>query len=171
MKVFQGSFVLIIIIVFGYMFITNYNNKINIILDSCVDGDTAWFIADGKRIKVRLLGIDTPESTNYIEEYGELASSYTCDKLSSASDIYIELDNNSDKYDKYGRLLGYIFIDGDNLGSLLLANGLAEVKYVYGNYKYLDEFCDIQYKAYNNKLNIWNSYDYTKNYCYKRSDN
>ena len=83
----------------------------------------------------------------------------------------IELDNNSDKYDKYGRLLGYIFIDGDNLGSLLLANGLAEVKYVYGNYKYLDEFCDIQYKAYNNKLNIWNSYDYTKNYCYKRNDN
>ena len=170
MKVLKGSFV-VIIIFFVYMFTLNYNNKINVVLDSCVDGDTAWFIVDEERVKVRLLGIDTPESTNYVEEYGEAASSYTCDKLSNASDIYIELDYNSDKYDKYDRLLGYVFVDGDNLGSLLLSNGLAEVKYIYGKYKYLDEFCDIQYEAYNNKLNIWNSYDYTKNYCYNIDDN
>ena len=85
------------------MFTLKYNNKISVVLDSCVDGDTAWFLIDGERVKVRMLGIDTPESTNYVEEYGDMASSYTCDKLSRASDIYIELDNNSDKYDKYDR--------------------------------------------------------------------
>lgn len=171
MKVFQGSLIIGIIIIFVYMFTLNYNNKISVVLDSCVDGDTVWFIVDGERVKVRLLGIDTPESTNYVEEYGDMASSYTCDKLSNANDIYIELDNNSDKYDKYDRLLGYVFVDGDNLGSLLLSNGLAEVKYIYGKYKYLDEFCDSQYEAYNNRLNIWDSYDYTKNYCYNDGDN
>lgn len=171
MRVLKGSIVVVVIIVFLYIFTLNYNNKISVILDSCVDGDTAWFIVDGERVKVRLLGIDTPESTNYVEEYGEVASRYACDKLSNASDIYMELDNNSDKYDKYDRLLGYVFVDGENLGELLLSNGLAEVKYIYGEYKYLNDFCDSQYKAYNSKLNIWNSYDYTKNYCYKRNDN
>ena len=36
--------------------------------------------------KVRFLGINTPESTNYVEEYGREASEYTCNKLKNATD-------------------------------------------------------------------------------------
>ena len=156
-------FIVLVIMILSYNVMNN--NKIQITLDSCVDGDTAWFIVDGKREKVRFLGIDTPESTNAIEEYGKEASNFTCDKLKLANEIYIEYDSNSDKYDKYGRLLGYLFIDNYNLNELILLNGFAEVKYIYGDYKYIENFCIAQDNAYRNKLNIWNIYDYTNNYC------
>lgn len=166
-KVFQGSIVFIVCIVFVYFIIDIDNdNKVLVQLDSCIDGDTAWFIVDGKREKVRFLGIDTPESTTIQEEYGKEASNYTCTMLESAKNIYLQFDFNSDKKDKYGRLLGYVFVDNNNLNELLLKEGLAEVKYIYGDYKYIDNFCDSQYKAYLDKLNIWQNYDYNSNYCY-----
>jgi len=70
-------------------------------LNKCVDGDTAWFNLNNETIKTRFLAIDTPESTNKIEEYGKEASSYTCNLLTNASVIEIEYDENSDKTDKY----------------------------------------------------------------------
>lgn len=146
--------------------VTNHY-KVKVELMSCVDGDTAWFIVNGREEKIRFLGIDTPESTNIVEEYGVDASEYTCNMLENANDIYIEYDINSDERDKYDRVLAYVFVDDKNLSELLLAKGLAEVKYVYGDYKYISDFCDSQYLAYSNKLGIWNSYDYSKNYCYK----
>ena len=96
MKVLRGSLIIIgLVVMVSYRVITNhyvYDDKISVTLDSCVDGDTMWFIVDGKREKVRLLGIDTPESTNIKEEYGKDASNYTCSMLENASDIYIEFD-------------------------------------------------------------------------------
>ena len=105
-----------------------------------------------------------------MEEYGVEASNYTCSILENANDIYIEFDSNSEEYDKYDRLLGYVFVDNNNLSELLLSKGLAEVKYVYGEYKYIDRLCNSQYEAYKSKLGIWGKYDYTDNYCYKRND-
>lgn len=166
-KVLRGSLIIIgLVIMVSYFLVTNHY-KVNITLDSCVDGDTAWFIIDGKKEKVRFLGIDTPEATKIIEEYGEEASSYTCGMLENANEIFIEYDNNSDRYDKYDRLLGWVFVDGDNLSELLVSKGYAEVKYIYGDYKYIDNLCSSQYDAYKNKLGIWNSYKYENNYCNK----
>ena len=102
-----------------------------------------------------------------MEEYGVDASNYTCSVLESANDIYIEFDNNSEEYDKYDRMLGYVFVDNNNLSELLLSKGLAEVKYIYGEYKYIDGLCNSQYEAYKSKLGIWGKYDYTDNYCYE----
>ena len=170
MKLLKYLFILLIVSIVIYVcYIVMYDtNKISVKLDRCVDGDTAWFIIDGKSTKVRFLGINAPESTNIKEEYGDDASSYTCSMLESANDIYIEFDSNSDKYDKYDRLLGYVFVDNNNLGELLLSNGLAEVKYVYGDYKYIDRYCYVQYEAYIENKGIWSTKDYSLNYCYEK---
>ena len=170
-KVLKISLLIIGIVTFSIVVYKSIYDveDIEVLLDSCVDGDTAWFIVDGKREKVRLLGIDTPESTTEKEEYGEEASKYTCDVLKSATSIYLEFDHNSDYRDKYDRLLAYVFVDGNNLSELLLAKGLAEVKYIYGDYKYIDRLCESQYEAYNKKLGIWNIYEYTLNYCYSNN--
>lgn len=162
---------MVFVIGISYFVLTNTNNvnKVKIKLVDCIDGDTAKFIIDGKEEKVRFLGIDTPESTNYIEEYGVDASNYTCDMLKSTDNIYLEYDINSDKRDKYNRVLGWIFIDNNNLSELLLSNGYAEVKYIYGDYKYIDDLCIAEYSAYKDKLGIWNisDYRYEEGYCYK----
>lgn len=168
MKIIKLIFISLVIIVSCYIFIINYDNedRVEVKLVDCIDGDTARFIVNGKEEKVRFLGIDTPESTNYMEKYGIDASNYTCSMLKNAKNIYLEYDINSDRYDKYNRLLGYIFVDNNNLSELLLSRGYAEVKYIYGDYKYIDDLCVAQKNAYNNNLGIWSSgYNYKDNYC------
>ena len=164
--------VIILIIVFccfaSEAGVERIDNKIKIELVSCIDGDTAKFVIDGKEEKVRFLGIDTPESTNYVETYGKEASEHTCSLLEDANNIYLEYDSNSDKRDKYDRVLAWIFVDNNNLSELLLLSGYAEVKYIYGDYKYIDELCNAQGYAYKNNLGIWSiDYNYKKNYCNK----
>ena len=164
---------IIFVVIISYNIEFSSNNKIKIDLIKCVDGDTAWFNINGTEEKVRFLGIDTRESTTYIETYGESASNYTCELLTSSNDIYIEYDNNSEKRDKYNRVLGWVFIDDNNLSELLVSNGYAEVKYIYGDYKYVDDLCALQYKAYEDKVGIWslndNDNDYKNNYCFKNN--
>ncbi len=132
--------------------------KDKVVLSKCVDGDTAWFLLNNKKIKVRFLAIDTPESTNKIEPYGKEAAKFTCDKLKEAKTIELEYDKNSDKTDKYGRYLAWIIVDGKNLQKELVKNGYAEVDYIYGNYNYIDELKLLQKEAQKNKLNIWSDY-------------
>ena len=76
--------------------------------------------------------IDTPESTNQIEPYGKEASDYTKEQLSNANTIELELNNDGDSEDKYGRLLAWVFVDGELLQKKLAQEGLVEKFYDYG---------------------------------------
>jgi micrococcal nuclease len=64
-----------------------------------VDGDT-FQLSDGS--KVRLVGVNTPESTNRHEQYGKEASNYTKTKLEGKK---IWLQKDVSETDRYGRLL------------------------------------------------------------------
>lgn len=124
-------------------------------LKKCVDGDTAWFYSDNNEIKVRFLAINTPESTNKIEAYGKEASEYTCNRLKNAKKIELEYDDNSDLKDKYGRNLAWVFVDGDLLNKDIIENGYGEVKYIYGDYKYLSLIKEAEDVAKKNNVGIW----------------
>ena len=140
----------------------------------CVDGDTAWFLIDGKKEKVRFLAIDAPEIAHDDKDadyYGDNASEYVCKVLKDAKSISLEYDVHSEVRDKYDRLLAWVFIDGENLNQLLVERGYAMVRYVYGDYSYLDDLCDSQEKAYDKKLGIWKyeQNNYMDSYCYKKN--
>lgn len=124
----------------------------------CVDGDTAVFKLNGEEVKYRFLAIDTPETvhpTKDVEAFGKNASEYTCNKLTNAKEIIVEYET-SNKTDKYGRSLGWIWIDGSLLQKELISVGYAEVAYIYGTYRYTESLCLIQSSAKNNKLGMWN---------------
>lgn len=130
--------------------------KQEVTFNRCVDGDTAVFNVNGKEEKFRFLAVDTPETkhpTKEVQAYGKEASDYTCDKLKNATKIEVEYEEN--KTDKYNRYLGWIWIDGKLLQEELISNGLAEVSYIYGNYKYTNHLCNIQTTAIKNNLGIW----------------
>ncbi len=132
--------------------------RYEVTLNKCVDGDTARFNVNGEEKKARFLAINTPESvhpTKEVEPFGKEASEYTCNKLTNAKKITIEYDDNSDKEDKYGRILVWVFVDDQLLQKDLVSKGYAEVKYLYGNYKYTDVLEDEQEKAKSKKLRIW----------------
>ena len=150
-----------------FCFINNVNasDKFEVKLKKCVDGDTAYFIYNNKEIKTRFLAIDTPESTKEVEKYGPEASEYTCILLKEAKSIELEYDNNSDKKDKYDRHLVWVFVDDKLLQEEVVKEGLAEVAYLYDDYKYTDRLLEAQETAKKEEKNLWmeenDSPDYT----------
>lgn len=147
----------VFLIIFILFFCINVNAKEIVTLNKCVDGDTAWFNINGEKIKARFLAIDTPESTNKIEPYGKEASEFTCNLLKNAKKIEIEYDENSDKFDKYDRHLVWVFVDDELLQNIIVKEGYADVKYLYGDYKYTDILKKSLIEAKANNLNMWKS--------------
>ena len=80
-----------------------------------IDGDTIIVSMDGREEKVRMIGIDAPESVSATEEensvYGEIASKYTKTKLQEGMKVYLTFDK--ERKDLYGRTLAYVWIDTD----------------------------------------------------------
>lgn len=146
----------------SFLFIVNVDaQKLVVTLDKCVDGDTAWFYLDNEKIKARFLAIDTPESTTKKEAFGKEASDFTCNLLKNANKIEIEYDDNSDKLDKYDRHLVWVFVDDNLLQDLIIKNGLGEVEYLYGDYKYTSILEASEILAKTNRVGMWNdTYDY-----------
>lgn len=135
------------------------NNIQMVVLEECVDGDTAKFrTTDNKIIKARFLAIDTPETvhpTKGVEPFGKEASEYTCTTLTNAKEIKLEYDQNSKVEDNYGRKLVWVFTDNVLLQDSLISKGYAEVAYLYGDYKYTSLLQDSEAIAKANKLGIW----------------
>lgn len=125
----------------------------------CVDGDTIKVLVGKEEKTIRMLAIDTPESvhpTKGIEYYGKEASEYTCNKVKNAKKIEIEYDDNSDKTDKYDRLLVWVFTDDILLQKDLVSNGYAKVAYLYDDYKYTSILEKEQELASAKNIGIWN---------------
>ena len=147
--------------------------SLNVTFDSCIDGDTAHFIYQDKNLKTRFLAIDAPEiehEDSKAEFQGEEAKEFVCNILKEATNIQLEYDNNSNKEDKYGRTLAWIWVDGKLLQELLIENGLAKVDYIYDEYLYIPYLCQIEKKAQQKKVGIWEK-DKKLGYCSKVEDN
>lgn len=151
----------ILILILTFFISTNIcyaKEKILVEFESCVDGDTANIFLNEKKVKIRFLAIDTPETKHPIvgsETFGKEASEYTCNKLTNAKKIEIEYDSNSDKKDKYDRHLVWVWVDGYLLQDEIIKEGLAEVAYLYDDYKYTEILENHQTIAKFNKKGIW----------------
>ncbi len=100
-----------------------------------VDGDTFDAQVGSDRMRVRLLGIDTPETVkpgSPVECFGPEASHRAKQLLPKGSRVWIETDVGGDRRDMYGRLLAYITPAGarSTLNATLLREGLADL-YVF----------------------------------------
>lgn len=121
-----------------------------------VDGDTFEVDFNGTKEKVRLIGVDTPESVHpdasrNVEE-GKLTSEYTKEYL-EGKEVALEFDVQ--ERDKYGRLLAYAWIDGEMYNKHLLNIGYAQVATYPPNVKYVDDFTALQKTARENKVGLW----------------
>ncbi len=95
-----------------------------------VDGDTIEVKIDGEKdnVKVRLLGVNTPESVDPrrpVECFGKEASKHTA-SLVDGKRVRLEADPQADEVDRYGRLLRNIILeDGTDLNAALVRDGYA----------------------------------------------
>ena len=131
------------------------NNVIKTTVSRVVDGDTIEAAINGKTEKIRLIGVDTPETVDPkqgIQPYGKEASDYTKQRLLNQA-VEIELD--IDDRDFYGRILGYVWLNGKMYNTELIQNGYAVLMTISPNVKYVDLFKRLQEEARNAKHGLW----------------
>ena len=129
-----------------------------------VDGDTIVIkLDDGSSGKVRLIGIDTPESVHTDAsrntKWGKKVSNYTKKKLTGKK---ITLEYDKDLYDPYGRVLAYVYLDGKMYNKTLLKKGYARAVYYAPNGKYKKSFNKLQKTAKKKHKGFWKKGEYKK---------
>jgi len=127
-------------------------------VDHVIDGDTiAIEMPDGVE-KVRLIGINTPETVNPnmpAQCFGKEATKKMSD-LVSGKIIRLEYDDTQGIRDTYYRLLAYVYLeDGQMVNRKMISEGFAyEYTYIVP-YKYQKEFRDLQTLAKENNRGLW----------------
>ena len=122
------------------------------------DGDTVT-LQDKRR--VRFLGIDTPELAER-QPFAEEAKKYTAD-MCLGKDVFVSFEPGSDRMDRYGRMLAWIWVGHGvgylNLNEALVAKGYATV-YTPGRKKLQNyaKLLRLQSKAKQNKVGKWRDF-------------
>lgn len=122
-----------------------------------VDGDTIEIDMNGHTEKVRLIGVDTPETHDPrkpVQCYGPEASDFTKNTIGQ-SQIRLEADPLNTDRDRYDRLLRYVYLpDGRLLNQLLIEQGYG-FYYPYFPFSNKQAFSDAQLKAQTQKIGLW----------------
>lgn len=121
-----------------------------------VDGDTIVIDYGSKKEKLRLIGINTPETKHPnkgVEPFGREASAYAKNLLAKQN-VRVEFDVQ--ERDRYKRLLGYVYLeDGTFVNAHMIEQGYAQVMTIPPNVKYADYFKKLQRKARSDKKGLW----------------
>lgn len=112
------------------------------------DGDTITILTQSdEKIKIRLAGIDCPES---FQVHGEKAKQY----LSSLVDgkrVRIEPET----VDQYGRTVGMVFVNGANINEQIVSNGHGWVFRKYCTADYCKDWLKLEDKARKARAGLW----------------
>jgi micrococcal nuclease len=125
-----------------------------------VDGDTVDVALGGRTERVRLLGIDTPETVDPdrpVGCFGPEASARTAELLPDGTEVQLERDVEG--RDHFGRLLAYVFRADDDtfVNEVLLAEGYAEVLVIEPNGAYADRLRQAESSARSAGAGLWGS--------------
>lgn len=129
-----------------------------------IDGDTIVIDRGYGKEKVRLILVNTPETVHPrkpVEYFGKEASDFTKRKLTGAT-VYLEKDVS--EYDRYHRLLRYVWTDlpssPDDLSSkcfnaVLIRDGYGQLSTFPPDVKYVKEFRALQQAAKSAGAGLW----------------
>jgi micrococcal nuclease len=109
------------------------------------DGDTIVVLTDeNKQVKVRLEGIDCPESS---QDFGQRAKQSTV-LLCFQKRVRI----NETGKDRYGRTLAFVYVGDTCINKELLRNGMA---WHYKKYNQDPELAELENMAKKKKVGLW----------------
>lgn len=123
-----------------------------------IDGDTIDVRIGYKRQRVRLLGIDTPETKDPrkpVQCFGHEASEHTAQLLPRGT--IIRLEHDLEERDIYNRLLAYVWRSSDGLfvNLDLVAQGYADILSIAPNTAHADELRTAMTAAKNAPRGLW----------------
>ncbi|MAG78902.1 hypothetical protein CMI40_00820 [Candidatus Pacearchaeota archaeon] len=155
-QIYLIIFLVIILFTINYSFLDSllinfFEGKKTAYVERVVDGDTIKIDND---TSLRMLGINTPEKGE--KYYNEAKESLQ----QSVSNKTIELEFGKDKYDRYKRILAYIYFKRENINLELVRNGYANFYFPSGKDVHYIEFKKAWEECvFNNKNLCEKSYD------------
>jgi micrococcal nuclease len=128
------------------------------IVSNVVDGDTLDVTIGGVEQRIRMLGMDTPETkhpSRPVECFGREASD-RASALLQGQVVLLEADQSQGDADQYGRLLRFVWLpDGRLVNLVLIAEGYA-FEYTYNRpYRYQTQFQAAQTTAREQQAGLW----------------
>jgi micrococcal nuclease len=142
-----------------YPFLGLAQGKTDLLLVTKVsDGDTFWVTyPSGKEEKIRLIGINAPESRKTgkkeVEHFGKEASVFAKQLLFNKR---VRLEFDVQKYDRYKRTLAYAYLEsGAMVNALLVKEGYAQVATFPPNVRYQELFQKLEREARSAKRGLW----------------
>jgi len=139
-------------------------------VEKVTDGDTIVVSVNGTRLRVRLIGMDTPESSDNAKArrdaskyrqnlsalvtMGKKASDFAKTLLHKGDTVSLEYD--VERTDRYNRTLAYVFLsDGRMLNEEMLRAGYALLMTIPPNVKYADRFVLALRQARAARAGLW----------------
>jgi micrococcal nuclease len=121
-----------------------------------LDGDTVLVTREGARPEtVRILGVDTPEThhpTKPVQCFGPEASAYTTRRLLGRP---VQLEDDVETEDIYGRRLAYVYLDGARFDDELLRRGYARLLVIEPNVAHARAMLDAELDARRGRRGLW----------------
>ena len=150
--------------------------SVTVTVTRVIDGDTMEIeYANGTKDTVRLLGVDTPETTlsrvspdefpsipdttagrDHLFNWGEQATTLAEDELEGAQ-VRMVFDPDSDRRGYFGRLLVYLYVDGENFNERLLTEGYARM--YDSQFLLREEFAALEQEAQASGVGLWDFQD------------
>ncbi len=127
-----------------------------------VDGDTLVVDADGVDERVRLIGINTPESVDRnrpVMCFGKEASAHLGELLPEGTPVRLERD--AEPRDRYDRLLAYVYraADGEFVNLAMVRDGYAQQYTFPPNVAHTEQFGDAERAARLGGVGLWSACD------------
>lgn len=125
-------------------------------VERVVDGDTFVAAVAGRRERIRLIGVDTPETVDPdrpVQPYGKQASNFAKHMLTGRT---VRLVGDVEPRDRYGRLLAYVWLsDGTFWNALLAAEGYAQLITIPPDVTYASLFRGLVDEARSANRGLW----------------
>ena len=124
------------------------------------DGDTVTLLtSNNKQIRIRLNCIDAPEKS---QDFGQKSKKSLIDLIAGE---YVTVQKHD--VDRYGRIVGTIYLDNTDINLLQVKNGLA---WVYDRYCNDRTYYDAESRAREAKIGLWRQSNPVEPWNYRRGE-
>lgn len=148
-------FLLLFCICTSFNLYANYISGLTVI--RVLDGDTID-VTNGEKLRIRLANIDAPEKS---QPYGMESKAVLSDKIANKV-VSIDISTK----DRYGRYIGTVYLNDENINRFMVSNGGA---WVYRDYCSDKQMYALEMKARFAKSGLWQERDPLQPWVYRRS--
>jgi len=120
-----------------------------------VDGDTIDILIGGETLRLRYIGVDTPETVDPRRPVGCFGKEASARNRELVDGKTVGLEKDVSETDRYGRLLRYVWLEGRMVNAQLVEEGYATASTYPPDVRHADLFANLQAQARQAGRGLW----------------